>query len=157
MRRKDRERDKAFALSVIDKCEYATLATVSDGLPYCVPVSVVRRGTSIYFHCAKCGKKVEAMRAFQKVCVTAVGDTKIIPEEFTTLYESAVVVGTAHEITDEAQKIEALRLLCMKYTPGSMDAFDAAITKSLHRTAIWEVQIEEITGKCKQAKTENET
>ena len=43
MRRKDRERDKAFAYDVIDHCEYgvAALAGGEEG-PYCVPLSMVR-------------------------------------------------------------------------------------------------------------------
>ena len=37
MRRKDREMDRDFALQVLDKCEYAVLATVNpDGTPYCL-------------------------------------------------------------------------------------------------------------------------
>ena len=42
MRRKDRERDEAFAWEVLKAAPYATLAmTGQDGAPYCVPVNHV--------------------------------------------------------------------------------------------------------------------
>ncbi len=50
MRRKDREMSKEFALEVIDKCRYATLATVSGGgSPYCVPLSIAPKGRVYIF------------------------------------------------------------------------------------------------------------
>ena len=50
MRRKDREMPKEFALQVVDKCQYATLSMISDGKPYCVPLSIVRIDDFVYFH-----------------------------------------------------------------------------------------------------------
>ena len=42
MRRVDREMDRDFALMVVDKCEYATIAmTDTDGLPYCLPMVMI--------------------------------------------------------------------------------------------------------------------
>ena len=40
MRRKDKERDAAFAWQVLRDAKYVTLAmTDADGTPYCVPVN----------------------------------------------------------------------------------------------------------------------
>ena len=148
MRRKDREMPEEFALSIIDKCEYATLATVNeDGNPYCVPISIVRDNNSLYFHCANEGQKITNMKNNAKVCVACVGDTHIPENEFTIKYESAVVFGTAMEVSHENEKIHALRLLCLRYTPGHMNAFDEALAKSLSRTAIWRIEIESLRGK----------
>ena len=64
MRRKDREMSKAFALSVADRCEYAVLSmTDMQHNPYCVPISIVRAGDVIYFHCAAKGEKLICLRA----------------------------------------------------------------------------------------------
>ena len=50
MRRKDREMPREFGLSVLDRCEYATLALIDpDGFPYCVPITIVREGDALYF------------------------------------------------------------------------------------------------------------
>jgi len=56
------------------------------------------------------------MKNNAKVCVSCVGDTHIPENEFTIKYESAVVFGTAKEVSDENEKTNALRLLCLRYT-----------------------------------------
>ena len=65
-----------------------------------------------------------------------------------------MVTGTAREVTDEAEKVLALRALCQKLTPGSMDGgrFEAAIAQSLAVTAVWKIAMEEISGKEKARK-----
>ena len=151
MRRKDREMDAGFARMVLDKCEWAVLATVgADGAPYCVPVTIVRDGETLYFHSAKAGEKVEDLARDGRVCLTAVGDTKIALDAFTTEFESAVVHGTAREVTGEAEKTEALRLLCQRHVPTNMGAFDDAIAQSLRRTGVWAIEMERVTGKRKK-------
>lgn len=150
MRRKDRERDEAFALAVLDKCEYAFFSTVNaDGGPYCIPVSPVRDGMFIYFHCAVKGQKLDNLQRDGRVCLACVGNTQLVPEKFTTLYESCVVFGKAGMVEAEAEKIHALRLLCEKYAPGYMDRFDSAVEKSLAVTGICKIEIEQATGKQK--------
>jgi hypothetical protein len=84
------------------------------------------------------------------VCLTCVGDTQVQQDRFTTLYESAVAFGTASEVTEDNEKIEALRLLCQRHTPDNMGNFDQAINASLKRTAIWKIDVESITGKAKR-------
>ena len=151
MRRKDREMDRTFALMVLDKCEYAVLATVNpDTSPYCVPVTIARDGDTLYFHCAPEGQKTRNLRGRPAVCLTAVGDTRIPPDAFTTEYESAVVFGTAREITADRKKIEALRLLCQRHVPTNMAAFDEAVARSLSRTAVWSIRMDTVTGKRKK-------
>ena len=148
MRRKDREKTKDFALAVVDKCTYAVMATVNpDGTPYCVPLSIVRDGEWLYFHCAPEGQKIDNLKINKQVCVSCVGNVKVIPGAFSLEYESAVIKGTASEVTDKNEKINALVLVSRRYTPDDMPAVDEAIRRSLDRTAIWKIHIDEISGK----------
>ncbi|MDE6759037.1 MAG: pyridoxamine 5'-phosphate oxidase family protein [Clostridia bacterium] len=151
MRRKDREMTKEFALQVVDKCEWATLAMVtSENTPYCIPISIARIGDFIYFHCAKDGSKIDCMNYCDDVCLSCVGDTQRLDDEFSTKYESAVIFGKAIQVTDDDEKIIALRALCERHTPLNMQNFDEAIKKSLWRTDIWKVSINNVTGKSKR-------
>lgn len=151
MRRKDREMTKEFAIQVADKCEWATLAMVTqDNTPYCVPISIARIDNFIYFHCAKDGRKIECMKNCDNVCLSCVGDTQRIPEEYTTKYESAVIFGRVYHVIDDEEKIKALRALCERHAPTNMNGFDEAIQKSLWRTDIWKISIDEISGKSKR-------
>ena len=113
MRRKDRERDRAFAYDVIDRCEYCVAAMAGEGgAPYCVPLSLVRLGDTLYFHCALEGTKLDCLRRSPRVCVSFVASNQAAQDKFTTYFQSANVIGTATEVTEEAEKISALRALC---------------------------------------------
>jgi nitroimidazol reductase NimA-like FMN-containing flavoprotein (pyridoxamine 5'-phosphate oxidase superfamily) len=148
MRRKDREKPKDFALEVADKCAYSVMATVNpDGSPYCVPLSLARKGEWLYFHCAPEGHKIENLKRNNRVCVSCVGKQKAIPGDFALEYESAVIVGTASEVTDREEKIRALEIISRRYTPENMAAFDNAVEKSLDITAVWKIHIDGISGK----------
>ena len=151
MRRKDRQMPEEFAWDVVDQCEYAFLSmTAEDGTPYGLPITIAREGRNVYFHSAMEGRKVRCLQANPRVCLTCVGDTEIQQDRFTTLYQCAVAFGTAAEVTEEAEKIEALRLLCQRHTPDNMAGFDDAIRRSLVRTGVWRITVEEISGKAKR-------
>ena len=151
MRRKDREMPVDFALQVADRCTYASLATVDeDGLPYCVPLSIVRDGDRLYFHCAKEGKKTDNLRVQPHVCVSCVAWVHPLQNEFSVEYESAILTGTAREVTEEKAKLAALRLLCERHAPEHMAFFEAEALPDVPRTAVWEIRIEAATGKRKR-------
>lgn len=153
MRRTDRERGRQFALDVIDRCDYGVAAfSTGSGEPYCIPLSLVRVEDELYFHCALEGRKLELLRTCPKVCISFVASNVAATDKFTTYFQSAVVVGSAYEVTGEAEKIQALQALCQKLTPANMEKFPQAIAKSLDRTGVWGIHIEQVTGKEKLRK-----
>ena len=148
MRRKDRELTLHEAQAIIDSTLYVVLSTINaNGTPYCVPVSFVRKDNTLYFHGATEGQKIENLRVNNNVCVSFVSNSIIPTDKFTVAYESAIVTGIAHEIKNDADKINALRLLCERLTPSNMDNFDKAIEASIKRVGVWKIDIETITGK----------
>jgi len=148
MRRKDKERDAAFATGVLRDGEYMTLATVNaDGTPYCVPLSFVLMDGAVYFHCAEEGQKIVNIGRDNRVCVSCVRYAKTKPESFSVAYESAVATGTCETVTDANEKLAALRALCEKYAKDYMDNFEADAAKSLRRTRVVKINIGAITGK----------
>lgn len=156
MRRSDRAQSREFSLALIDRCTHGVMAlSTGEAVPYCLPLSFVRVGDELYFHCAREGRKIDLMRRFPQVCVTFVGEDRpafVAPAEYTTWFQSVIVTGTAGEVNDPGEKTQALRALCQKVTPEHMDSFGAAIAKSLAVTAVWKVHMEEISGKAKLEK-----
>lgn len=151
MRRRDREMSADFAKQVFDDCMFATVSMLDEsGNAYGIPVSIARMDDSLYFHAAKLGKKHDSLKLHPKVSVSAVSWIRPVPNKFTTEYASAVCQGTAQEITEDSEKIAALRTICEKYTPDNMHDFDNAIARSLSVTAIWKISIDTITGKRKK-------
>lgn len=163
MRRKDREMDKDFAYSIIDKVDFGSLATINkDGTPYSVPISFARKDNIIYIHSALKGTKIENIKNNSEISMSFVGDINIpYPDEkssigikpsevFTTEFESAVIFGTAYIVEDINEKVLALRLLCEKYTPNNMKVFDDAIKEAIGFTCVIRIDIRKITGKRKK-------
>jgi len=158
MRRSDRAQDRLFSLDVIDRCSHGVMAlTTGDPVPYCLPLSFVRDGEVLYFHCARQGRKIDLLRRCPQVCVTFVGQDDPAfedPHNYTTFFQSVIVTGTAAEVLDRSEQETALRLLCRKLLPQHMDSetFDQAISHSLDRTAVWRISMDEISGKAKKPK-----
>ena len=98
MRRADRAQDRDFCLSVIDRCTHGVAAlTTGEDIPYCLPLSFVRVGNSLYFHCAREGRKVELLKRCPRICITFVAQDDPnfeAPNNYTTYFQSAIVTGT---------------------------------------------------------------
>ena len=116
MRRKDRELTAEQAWEVVDRCADGVVSMLDGtGAPYAVPVNIVREENRVYFHSAMAGKKTDCMRAHPRVCVTCVeSGAEIDQPGLTTRYASAILTGTAAEVTETEEKVNALRLLCRK-------------------------------------------
>ena len=152
MRRKDRERDEGFAYGAIQACEYASLATVNeDGTPYCIPISPVVVGRDIYFHCAVQGKKLDNILRNSAVCLSAVGFSRTLSEKNTVAYESAVASGCCEVVSDETEKIQALKAVGEKYAGGYRENVENSIARHIHNTCVCKIVVEEITGKANPA------
>jgi len=157
MRRADRQQDLEFSLNLIDRCPHGVIAlSTGEDTPYCLPLSFVRKENVLYFHCAIEGRKVELLRTNPRVCVTFVGGDEpafLSPAMYTTYFQSVIITGTAHEVTLKEEKVEALRLLCEKLLPAHMGpAFEKAVSASLKATAVWRIEMDQITGKAKLKK-----
>ncbi len=149
MRKANRQKDAEWVLDVFDRAPYVTVSmTRPDGTPYGVPLSVVRKDDSVfYFHCAGEGEKLDCIRVNPLVSLSAVSKCAPRYEEdknnFTEYYHSAVAIGRAEIVCDDAEKIEALRLLCIRFLPKYMDHFDEAIARSLGRTTVVRITLTE--------------
>ena len=127
-----------------------------DGMPYSVPLSLARTDEkTFYFHCATEGKKLDILRERPRVCLTAVSKCKptVGPKDgsFTLEFKSAIAFGKAEIVADDNEKREALRAICQRFLPNHMDAFDAAVERSMSRTAVVRITLTEPpVGKRKQ-------
>ena len=149
MRKRQRQQDAEWACGVFDRAPYVTVSMVRpDGTPYGLPLNLARRDErTFYFHCAKEGEKLDCLRHQPRVSLSAVRKCSPRFEEeklnFTEYYESAIAVGVAEEVTDDAEKTEALRLLCERFLPKHMQHFEAAIARSLGITAVFRITLAE--------------
>ena len=157
MRKKSREMNATWAIEVMDKAPYITVSmTDANGMPYSVPLSLARTDErTFYFHCATEGKKLDILMENPFVCLTAVSKCKptVGPKDgsFTLEFMSACAFGRAEIIADDTEKREALRAICQRFLPHHMNAFEAAVERSMSRTKIVRITLTEPpVGKRKQ-------
>lgn len=149
MRKANRQKDAQWAMDVFDKAPYVTLSMVRpDGTPYGLPLNIVRKDdTTLYFHCAAEGEKIDSLKHSPIVSLSAVSlCTPKYEEEknnFTEYYHSAVAIGKAEFVSDKKEKTEALRLICQRFLPNYMEHFQVAVERSLDRTTIVRINLTE--------------
>ena len=157
MRKASREMPADWALDIMRKAPYITVSFIRpNGTAYGVPLSLASTDDKTwYFHCAPEGDKLDAIAAHPEVCLSAV--TKCTPTvgpndgSFTLQYRSAIAFGRAVLVTDVEEKVAALRAISERFLPQYMDAFDEAVHRSLHRTAVVRITLTASpTGKRKQ-------
>jgi nitroimidazol reductase NimA-like FMN-containing flavoprotein (pyridoxamine 5'-phosphate oxidase superfamily) len=150
VRRKDRELSIELATKLLAEGEYGILSTVGmDGQAYGIPLNYVYKNNCLYFHCALEGHKLDNIRANNKVSFCVVGRARVLPEKFTTAYESGVAFGTASELQG-SERHDALLSIVEKYSPDFMEEGKKLIAKYNDKTTIIKIAINHITGKARK-------
>lgn len=150
MRKKSRELPKDEAIDILKNGEYGVLATIGEnGYPYAVPLSYIYHNNSIYFHCAVEGNKLDNIRNCEKVSFCTVGKTNVLPDKFSTEYESAVVYGRAF-VLEGKEKREGLLLIAEKYSPDFKKEAIEYIDRAINATQVIKIELDQITGKARR-------
>ena len=118
-----------------------------DGYPYGVPLSYVYADGKLYFHSAKDGHKIDAVRNNNKVSFTVIAQDNIVAEEYTTYFQSVIAFGTARILEQDDEKRAAIEQLAEKYMPDLKEGRLQEIEKEFHRLCMIEVTIDSLTGK----------
>jgi len=147
MRRKDKQIGTDEAIQLLNECEYGVLSTVgNDGQAYGVPLNYVYHDNCIYFHCALKGHKIDNIDTNPKVSFCVIGNTKVLPSEFSTEFVSTVVFGVASEVQG-TERYDALVLLLEKLSPDFMEEGKKYIEKFDKATKVIKIDIQHISGK----------
>ena len=86
MRRSRQQLTKSECDAILSKTTSGTLALLGDnGYPYAVPISYVYADGRLYFHSAKMGHKVDAIRRYDKASFCVIAADDIHPSPFPLL------------------------------------------------------------------------
>lgn len=147
LRRKDRQLSAQAANDLLAQGKVCHLALAAHDEPYLVTLNYGYRDTTLYFHCAGAGKKLELLRQNSRVCFTVVADTKLVPSEkacdFTMKYRSVVGYGTARLVEGHEEKSRALDIIMAQYATEEFEFPQSGITA----TTVFVVDIESMTAK----------
>ncbi len=152
LRRKDKLITIEEARELLARAEYGILSTAgTDGQPYGLPLNYVYKDNAIYFHCALVGHKLDNLKNNPKVSFCVVGDTQVLPAEFSTNYISSVAFGVATEAQGQ-ERYDAFLWLLEKYSPDFIEEGRKYIDKKGDATKVIKMEVHHITGKRAPAK-----
>lgn len=149
MRRKKQLLSNKENIELLEKGTSGVLALLGDNeYPYAVPVSYVYDNSRIYFHGAKAGHKIDAIRKCSKASFCVIARDEIFPEKYTTIFKSVIVFGKIRILEDENEMREAVERLAVKYHPtDSIENRNQEITREWKALCMMELSVEHITGK----------
>lgn len=149
LRRKKQKLSKKECIRILEENKSGVLAVIGDhGYPYTIPLSYVYLNNSIYFHAAKEGHKIDAIKKDNKVSFCVIDQDQIIPEEYTTYFRSVVVFGKAYILEETREFDQAIEQLAIKYNPDDQDENRSnVINQSKDRMNIIRISIEHLSGK----------
>lgn len=146
MRRNKQALEPRQTEEILERGTSGTLALIDEeGLPYAVPLSYVYWEGKLYFHGAREGHKIQAIRANPAASFCVIDQDQVIPRQYTTYYRSVIVFGTLAIVEDPALALEAIQALGRKYSPGL--PLEEEIRKNQGHYLILELTPERITGK----------
>ncbi|WP_059005281.1 pyridoxamine 5'-phosphate oxidase family protein [Bittarella massiliensis (ex Durand et al. 2017)] len=148
MRRQRQALSREGCEAVLRRGTSGVLAVVGeDGYPYAVPLSYVFDGERIYFHCAPVGQKLDAIAREERVSFCVVDQDRVVPQEYTTYFRSAIAFGRARVLREEGEKRAALERLAAKYSPQQPEGRRREIERLFDQVCVVELRIERLSGK----------
>ena len=150
MRRNKQALSTEAAEKILREGDFGVLAlSGDDGYNYAVPISYAVEGNKIYFHSAKIGHKIDAIRNNDKVSFCVVDKHEIVAEEFTTYFSSAIAFGRIKivEDNDDPDKLRGLELLADKYSSTANPERREKELSRLNALVVPVMTIEHLTGK----------
>lgn len=149
VRKKKNEISAEAAKTLLCHARRGVLAVQGDdGYPYAIPVNYFydESARKIYFHGARAGHKVDALRACDKVCFTVLSDEIIRDEPWAPYMQSAVVFGRCRLLESGPEALALIKRLAMKYYPDERLA-EEEIAASGKAVQMYEITIEHLSGK----------
>lgn len=155
LRRKKRAITDEEARELLATCKRGVFAVNGDdGYPYAIPVNYFfdAEHDKIYFHGAKAGHKVDALKRDDKVCFTVYGNEWYKDGDWAPYVMSTVVFGRCRLANGTPAFIEdKVRQLALKYYP-SAEEVEEEIAKDIKGVQLYEITIEHLCGKQIQEK-----
>lgn len=147
MRRPEKAMPDGEAHILLAEGEFGVISSVDrHGQPYGVPVNYCLVDDGIYFHCALAGRKIDNFADNPKVSFCVVENNRLIPQKFTTEYDSVMVFGLISEVFSH-EKQTALKALIKKYSGDFWQQGFKYIEAKSHKTRVFKISINQITGK----------
>ena len=147
MRRFKQQLSEEECVEILKTQPRGVLAVLGDGgYPYTVPLDFVYDDGKLYFHCAKEGHKMDAVRSCDKVSFCVLDEGRQEENDWWYHFRSVIVFGRIRVLEDREEILEKVHMLGAKYFP-SEEYNQKELKESGARVACMELNIEHMTGK----------
>ncbi len=149
MRRKKNQLPREEAVRLLKTEPRGVLSVLGDGgYPYSIPMDhwYEESDGCLYFHSAKVGHKIDAIRACPKVSYCVFDQGARAEGDWALYIKSAVVFGKMEFVTEQEETVRILRRIAHKFTPDG-DFVEREIRENLENVQILRLVPEQITCK----------
>ena len=149
MRRAHQALTEEECIRILKEEKRGVLSVIGDdGYPYGTPINHFynEEDGKIYFHGGNIGHKVDAMRACDKVSYCVYDSGKHVGDDWALTFRCVITFGRMEFIEDPAEMERICRLLSKQFTDDTAYT-DAEILSALHRTLVYALTPEHMTGK----------
>jgi nitroimidazol reductase NimA-like FMN-containing flavoprotein (pyridoxamine 5'-phosphate oxidase superfamily) len=142
--------DRATIDAIIDAALVGHVGWVLDGQPFVTPTSVWRQGDRLYWHGSSASRMLRATDG-RPVCVTVTHlDGLVLARSgfhHSVNYRSAMVLGTAHRVTDAVEADAALEAFIEHLYPGRWGQLRPMTNKERKATTVMWIDLSEASAK----------
>lgn len=143
--------DRADAYAILDEGLVAVVGFVDGEQPFVIPMAYARLGDALVLHAASTSRFQRVLASGARLCVavTLLDGIVLARSAFhhSMNYRSVVVLGSAAEVTSEAEKLAALSSLVEHALPGRSGACRPPSALELKATRVFAVPLVEVSVK----------
>ena len=143
--------ERAAVHSILDEALVCQVAFAQGSQPFVTPMAYARVGEKLYLHGSLANRTLRALREGAEACinVTLLDGLVLARSAFhhSVNFRSVMVFGTAHEVTDSGEKLEALRAIVEHAVPGRWPDVRGPYAQELRQTLVLSVPLEEAVAK----------
>ena len=143
--------DVATIHAILDEGLVCHVGFVHEGQPYVIPTNYARWGEQLVIHGAAASRLLRTLAGGVPVCVTVtlIDGLVLARSAFhhSTNYRSVMVLGTAVEVADPAERMQALHAFVEHVLPGRWNEVRPPSENELRATLVLKLSITEASAK----------
>ena len=143
--------DRETVFKILDEAFVCHVGFVVDGQPYVIPTNFGRVDDTLYLHGSAASRMLRTLGEGVPVCVTvSLIDGLVLARSafhHSVNYRSVVILGTAREVDDPSEKMEALRRFTEHIMKGRWEEIRWPNEQEMKGTTVLALPLEEVSAK----------
>jgi uncharacterized protein len=152
--------DRDAIYKILDEGLVCHVGFAAEGQPFVIPTMYARVDDSLYFHGSAASRMLLGASSGMPVCITVTMlDGLVLARSVfhhSMNYRSVVILGTARLVTDDAEKMRALRAIAEQIVRGRWDDARQPTEQEMRATTVLALPISEASAKIRTGPPKDE-